>query len=101
MKKQKTKIDWELFDGNSSTREAMYLWLFGGYGFFEFQDMCNWFDEAVVEIKKMKKMGIKAARKDCMKWLKKEYSANHIKEVLNDYCSCSDCPVHNKAGINK
>lgn len=100
MKKQTSKINWELFDGNSSTQEAMYFWLFGKYGFdgFEEYGISWWSDDEIIakEIKQMRKMGIKSARKDCEKWLKKEYGAEHLKEVKDDYCTCDHCPIHGK-----
>jgi hypothetical protein len=112
MKNKKSKIDWEeLFEGSSSTEEAMYYFLFGKYGINGFEEACEylWVDEDgkhtdelgleqeyKTAFKQMREMGVKAARQDCKNWMTATYGPDNYEERLSDYCTCDSCPLHGK-----
>lgn len=105
MKNKKSKIDWEnLFEGSSSTEEAMYYFVFGKYGIDGFKKDCTYQNDDEVYLdeeqakafKQMRKMGVKAARQDCKNWMTAIYGPNHYQEILEDYCQCHCCPIHGK-----
>lgn len=56
------RINWKIFEENTSTKESLYEFANRDYGFCEFKENC-WPDECKKEVGRMRRIGLQRARK--------------------------------------